>query len=120
MPGSLKIRDGVTKRLLREAMRGSSPTSRASASRRPGWNAPAHLWFTGPALDELRERVTSQAFRDRGIFDVREVEKLIDEHATLVERAHPVDNHMMFLWQIANVDAWLTSLEREHGTLRFR
>lgn len=46
VPGSLKIRDGVTKGLLREAMRGILPEETRTRIKKTGWNAPAHLWFS--------------------------------------------------------------------------
>jgi asparagine synthase (glutamine-hydrolysing) len=120
VPGSLKIRDGITKRLLREATVGIVPDVTRERIAKTGWNAPAHLWFAGDGRVELLDRVRSAPFRDRGIYDVVEVERLIDEHASLVENAHPVSNHMMFLWQLANVDTWLTQLERDFGSIRIR
>jgi asparagine synthase (glutamine-hydrolysing) len=59
VPGTLKIRDGITKRLLRRAMNGILPETTRTRVKKTGWNAPAHLWFSGPPLDALRDRVRS-------------------------------------------------------------
>ena len=47
IPGTLKIRQGVTKILLRSAMRGILPEVTRTRVKKTGWNAPAHLWFAG-------------------------------------------------------------------------
>ncbi len=70
VPGAMKIRDGVTKRLLREAMRGILPEETRTRIKKTGWNAPAHLWFGGRTLDQLQDLVQSRAFRERGIYNV--------------------------------------------------
>ena len=108
--GRHKIRDGVTKRLLRTAMAGILPEETRLRVKKTGWNAPAHVWFTGHGLDALRDLVASRAFRERGVYNVPEVERLIDEHAALVADPRPRENHMMFLWQLLNLETWLASL----------
>jgi asparagine synthase (glutamine-hydrolysing) len=106
VPGKMKIRDGVTKRLLREAMRGILPEETRTRVKKTGWNAPAHIWFNGPAVAQLRDLVHSRAFRERGIYNVAEVDRLIEEHRTIVDTGAARDNHMMFLWQLLNVELW--------------
>jgi asparagine synthase (glutamine-hydrolysing) len=111
VPGSCKIRDGVTKRLLREAMTGILPDETRLRIKKTGWNAPAHRWFSrGQNLDDLRDLVASRAFRERGLYNVPEVMRLIDEHIDIVENNRVVDNHMMFLWQLVNVEIWLANI----------
>ena len=41
-----------------------------------------------------------------------EVERLILEHDEIVRSGRLQENHMMFLWQLLNLDLWLESLER--------
>lgn len=71
-----------------------------------GWNAPAHLWFSAGTLDRLLDLVHSRAFRERGIYDVAEVTRLIAEHRDIVASGEPRENHMMFIWQLLNVELW--------------
>lgn len=112
VPNALKIRDGVTKRLLREAMRGLLPEETRTRIAKTGWNAPAHLWFTGEGADQLRDMVTSRAFADRGIYRPQRVVEIIDEHERIVMSDTARENHMMFLWQVVNVETWLRQLDR--------
>lgn len=111
LQGDLKIRDGVTKRLLREAMRGVLPEATRTRVAKTGWNAPAHRWFTGPGREALMDLVRSRAFRERGVYDPAEVERVAAEHEEIVLLGEPRDTHMMFLWQVLNVELWLRDLE---------
>lgn len=111
VPGTLKIRDGVTKILLREAMRGILPEETRTRIKKTGWNAPAHVWFSGANLVALRELIASRAFRERGIYDAGEVGRLLDEHLQIVESGERRENHMMFLWQLVNLETWLRSYD---------
>ena len=113
VPGRYKIRDGITKRLLREAMSGILPDETRLRVKKTGWNAPAHVWFTGRGLEAVRDMVRSRAFRERGIYNVGEVERLIEAHAAAVSDHGPRENHMMFLWQLVNLEIWLARLSRE-------
>jgi len=110
VPGMLKIRDGITKRLLRRAMTGILPEATRTRVKKTGWNAPAHLWFSGQALDALRDRVRSAAFRDRGIYDPPTIMAVIEDHARIVESGTAEENHMMFLWQLLNLESWLDAV----------
>jgi len=107
IPGTLKIRDGVTKHLLREAMRGIVPESTRTRIKKTGWNAPAHLWFSGKGAERLLDLAVSQSFKDLGIYNTSEVERIILDHQRIVSQNLLEENHMMFLWQLANLQAWL-------------
>jgi asparagine synthase (glutamine-hydrolysing) len=107
VPGRLKIRDGITKRLLREAMKGILPEETRQRIKKTGWNAPAHVWFSGAGLDLLRDIVESRAFRERGVYEVGYVRQILDAHAACVADPQPRENHMMFLWQLLNLETWL-------------
>ena len=108
IPLELKIRNGVTKYLLRMAMRNILPEETRTRIKKTGWNAPAHQWFSGSGADELRDLVASQSFREMGIYDVKRVEKIIVEHQEIVENRETRENHMMFLWQLVNLWTWLS------------
>ena len=55
----------------------------------------------------------SQRFRERGIYDTNEVRRLLDEHEQIVASGEAREHHMMFLWQLVNLELWL----RWHETL---
>ena len=110
VPGEMKIRKGVTKHLLRKAMHGILPEETRTRIAKTGWNAPAHVWFTEDAMDDLLDMVHSRAFKERGVYDVDEVLKIIARHREIVTKGLLEDNHMMFLWQLVNLETWLGSL----------
>ena len=111
VPGSLKIEDGVTKRLLRRAMTGILPEETRTRVKKTGWNAPADAWFAGSGRELLHDLVGSADFRARDIYAVDEVRRLIDEHDRIVSSGEPQENHMMFLWQLLNLELWLRWLD---------
>lgn len=106
VPGGHKIRDGVTKRLLREAMKGILPEETRTRVKKTGWNAPAHLWFAVLHRDALWDLIRSHRFRERGIYSVAEVERIAGEHERIVASERAEENHMMFLWQLVNLELW--------------
>ncbi len=110
IPGRLKIRNGVTKHLLREAMHGVLPDETRTRIRKTGWNAPAHVWFSGLGREPILDLIRLRTFRERGIYNVAEVERLVDEHERIVRSGALQESHMMFLWQLVNLETWLASL----------
>lgn len=110
VPNSMKIQDGVTKKLLRHAMRGILPEETRTRVAKTGWNAPAHVWFAGEDGDRLMDMVRGRRFRERGIYDAAAVERLVREHREIVGSGQPKENHMMLLWQVVNLEVWLDGL----------
>ncbi len=111
IPGDLKIKNGITKHLLREAMRGILPEETRTRVKKTGWNAPAHLWFSGRGRELVLDLVHSRSFRERGIYNMAEVLRLVDEHERVVSSKVAEENHMMFLWQLVNLELWFQWIE---------
>lgn len=114
--GTSKIRNGITKNLLRMAMHGVLPEATRARVKKTGWNAPAHQWFSGTTLQQIRDIVSSRSFRERGIYNMKVVREIIDEHEEIVEKNEMRENHMMFLWQLLNLHLWLSGLEERPKT----
>ena len=110
VPGDLKIRNGVTKHLLRLAMKGTLPEETRTRIKKTGWNAPAHQWFAESCREPLRDIIHSQAFRERGVYNLAVVEALLAEHIDIVSKHQQRENHMMFFWQLVNAELWLQGL----------
>jgi asparagine synthase (glutamine-hydrolysing) len=55
----------------------------------------------------VRDLVASKSFRERGLWNVPVVERLIDEHDAIMRAGQPAENHMMFLWQLLSMECWL-------------
>lgn len=110
VPGDYKIRDGVTKHLLRLAMKGTLPEETRTRIKKTGWNAPAHQWFAESCREALWDLLRSRTFRERGIYEPGIVETLLTEHLEIVSTGQQRENHMMFFWQLVNLELWLRSL----------
>jgi asparagine synthase (glutamine-hydrolysing) len=110
VPGHMKFRHGVTKTLLRQAMIGVLPEETRMRVKKTGWNAPAHLWFSRRGAEQVRDLIGSRAFRERGVYRPDVVEKLLSDHEAVVNGGELRENHMMFFWQLVNLEAWLDSL----------
>ena len=110
MPGSLKIEHGLSKVLLREAMREILPEETRTRAKKTGWNAPAHNWFSGSGLEQVRDLVSSKVFRDRNIYVLPRLEQLFKDHQDIVTSGAARENHMMFIWQLTNLELWLRSI----------
>jgi len=106
-PGTAKIRAGVTKHLLREAMRGVLPEQTRTRIKKTGWNAPAHVWFSGKEADRLLDELKAGKLGKEGKLNLAEIERLVLEHREIVSGGQLRENHMMLLWQLANLNAWL-------------
>jgi len=107
VPSPLKYKAGVTKSLLRQAMRGVLPEETRTRVKKTGWNAPAHRWFSGEGRIQLLELLHSRQFRERGVYNLPEVQRLLDEHEKITSQGLQQDNHMMFFWQLVNLELWL-------------
>ena len=78
VPGRIKLRNGIGKRPLRGMLDG--PLSAAARRPKHGFDVPLGAWFRGPLRDGLRETLTSQAARDRLLFDPAAVAQILDAH----------------------------------------
>jgi len=112
VPGELKIRDGVTKQLLRMATVGLLPDETRTRIKKTGWNAPADTWFSGAGKQRVLELIEDPGFAAAEIYDLGVVRRLLDEHDEIVSSGRAAENHMMFFWQLVNVETWLRWLKQ--------
>jgi asparagine synthase (glutamine-hydrolysing) len=98
IPSELKLRDGRTKYIFKEAMRGMIPDSIIDR-RKQGFAIPLGRWFRGTLSDFVRDLLLSCSARQRGIWNPEYVEHLIREH----ERGRP---HDLRLWTMISFELW--------------
>ncbi|EKD70835.1 MAG: hypothetical protein ACD_46C00376G0001 [uncultured bacterium] len=91
-------------------MHGILPDETRTRIKKTGWNAPAHQWFANKGLLELKELIYSPTFRQRGIYNLSQLDIILSEHEAIVSKGEARDNHMMFLWQLVNLELWLRSI----------
>lgn len=92
-------------------MRGVLPEETRTRVKKMGWNTPAYLWLSGAGLSVVKDLINSRRFRERGIYRIDEVNRLVEEHERIVSSCAPVENHVMFLWQLINLEIWQTYAE---------
>mgnify|MGYP000862511730 FL=1 len=69
LPARQKIDNGVTKVVLREAMRGTVPDETLDRRDKQGYPTPANDWLRQYGVEYAGDMIGSQRFRERGVFD---------------------------------------------------
>ncbi|HEX3855564.1 MAG TPA: asparagine synthase C-terminal domain-containing protein, partial [Polyangiaceae bacterium] len=99
LPGSVKLRRFTGKHLLRLAVRDLLPVPILKRAKR-GFNLPLDRWMRDELAELTRDLLTDTTARARGLFDEREVRRLLDEHANGV-------SHGQRLWNLCVLELWL-------------
>ncbi|MEM7071791.1 MAG: hypothetical protein AAF403_08555, partial [Pseudomonadota bacterium] len=50
-------------------------------------------------------------YKNRGIYNHDLLLKIVDEHIQIVSQNKNQDNHMMFLWQMVNLNLWIDRVD---------
>ena len=99
LPPRAKVRDGVGKHLLKEAV--APIVGRDVAYRtKQGFTAPIRQWFRGDTGLRAREVIRRSSLAERGLLDYEQVDRLWAAH-----RAGRADWSFQ-LWNLYNVSAW--------------
>lgn len=80
LPAQWKLRGPWNKFLLREAMRSQIPESVRTRSDKMGFPVPAKHWFTDVLYEPMRDILTSQKVKDRGIYNVGAIVTDLEKH----------------------------------------
>lgn len=98
LPYTHKIDGRQTKVLLRRAMQNHLPDKIVNRSDKMGFPTPFSHWLKGPLNDYVRDTFTSQTFRERELFNSKNVLSLLDQHC------HGLADHSWLLWRILNIE----------------
>lgn len=105
IPSELKLRHGVTKHIFKQAMRGILPDAIIDR-RKQGFAVPLEHWFRGHLSSFVRDLLLSKRSRERGIFNLDHIEKLLRIH----ESGRRRDTE---LWLLISFELWCrTFLDR--------
>lgn len=99
MPGSLKIRDGERKWILKRAMQGILPDS-ILTRRKEGFSIPMKNWLRRELQPLLRELLSPARMRTRDLFEAAEVSRLVEAHIDGRE------NHAHTLFPLMVFERW--------------
>jgi asparagine synthase (glutamine-hydrolysing) len=100
LPYDIKMKDGFTKNILREAMKGKLPESVRMRRDKMGFVTPAKFWFRTGMKDYLYGVFDSGEFKKRGIFDTGEVKKALNSHF------EGKNDYSFTIWSWLNLELW--------------
>lgn len=101
LPTNLLIRDGVSKYILREAVKNILPPQIYNRFDKRGFETPSDEWFrTNPFKDYIYDLLNSASFQNRGYFDVQDCKQKYQRH---LERAANLSNE---IWKWINLEIW--------------
>jgi asparagine synthase (glutamine-hydrolysing) len=99
VPPNLKLHEGTTKHIFREAMRPILPAEVLVQSK-AGFGAPVANWITNDLQEMLQDVLSAKQIESRGLFDSSFVHKLINEHI------HGQQDWSMQIWQLLTLELW--------------
>ena len=99
IPAHLKLKDGETKHIFKQAVRGLVPPEILDRPKQ-GFGVPVQEWINQQLRQRIRETLTEQRTRERGYVDPRYVQVLLDEHEG--ERR----DHSTQLWTLFMLELW--------------
>ncbi|MCP9493820.1 MAG: asparagine synthase (glutamine-hydrolyzing) [Pyrinomonadaceae bacterium MAG19_C2-C3] len=99
IPSKMKLRDGVTKYILKKAAASFVPREILHRPKQ-GFGVPIDQWINNALRDQIRDTITGQPARARGYINPNYVNVLLDEH----ERGWR--NHSAQLWALFMLEKW--------------
>ncbi len=96
MPPALKFKGGELKHILKRAIGDLVPRPVLERKDKMGFPVPLHLWARGASRDFFADILLSRRCRERGLFDITEVEKQMQHEAAFSRR----------LWGLLNLELW--------------
>lgn len=104
-----KIRGGLGKWLLREAMCGVLPEKVRARKDKTGFNAPLGEWIRGENRAEFEALLARVDYVNSEVYDIDEVRALFRRHLAGEE-------HYMFFWQYLNLNLWFDGVVNQLRT----
>jgi len=98
VPPGLRYREGTTKYLFKQALRGVLPDGIIDR-RKQGFAVPLNRWFRGPLSEYARDVLLSTSSRDRGVLNPAEVERRLQLH----QGGRDLD---LQLWTMLSFELW--------------
>ncbi len=99
IPGSLKIKNGETKYILKETMRDLLPQKILTRDKQ-GFSIPIKNWIRHELKDMMVDILSPDKIRREGFFRVNYIQRLMDEHLKGKE------NHSHRLWALMMFEWW--------------
>ena len=100
LPSDQKIKRGVTKVVLRNAMVEILPQEVRNRSDKMGFTTPENIWFRTNLRNQIETMIRSKSFADRGYFNVEKVKKAFHRHC------EGKTNISFTIWRWVNLELW--------------
>jgi asparagine synthase (glutamine-hydrolysing) len=100
LPAPMKLHDGWTKRVLRQAMRAYLPDAVRLRRDKIGYAPPQARWLRGPLAEWAADTFASQPFADRGWYDPASVRSMWSAFRAGDDRPEAD------LWRFLSVEGW--------------
>ncbi len=108
LPAAAKLRKREGKYILKKAMEPHVDPA-VMYREKMGFAVPLESWFRGPLRETLREALSSEVLGDTGLFDMRFVGELVDQHQSGVR------NHSAPLWALLMFQSFLRDVHGRPG-----
>lgn len=80
LPGEWKLRDGLNKYVLRQAMEGHIPESARTRHEKWGFPIPKRQWIEKDLFEPILDLIKSRSAKERGIYNVNVIERDLELH----------------------------------------
>jgi len=101
LPQNTKIRHGITKYLLRKAIRGIVPEEIRCRMDKKGFEAPEKVWMREELRPFVLDIIGSDTFKNRKYWDAAGV---AEEYRLFLEKKHP---YSWEIWRVVCTELWL-------------
>lgn len=101
LPDNFKIRDGQTKFVMRQALKGILPEKIRNRQDKIGFATPEEVWMHEELGKEMKKVFVSEKFNSRGFFQKGKASKMFDEYL-----AGKNSNYQLF-WRLYNYEMWM-------------
>ena len=101
LPPEQKIRNGIGKIVLRNALKKILPQAVGERIKKIGFSTPENVWFRNGCRMQIEEIINSRSFRERGYFDAGAVVKHFEQFVNY----EPVNPRP--IWKYINLELWL-------------
>src|SRR5262245_8043125 len=105
MPPTIRFKGGEPKRVFREAVRHVLPEAVFNRQDKMGFPVPLTEWFRGPLRDFLHDVLLSSRARQRGIYRIAEIERLIAREQAFGRQ----------LWGLLSLELWFRAFVDGEG-----
>lgn len=96
MPAVYKYKDGEAKHILKRVVKGIIPEEIRKRKDKMGFPVPLSEWLSGPLKDFVSDILLGRKAKQRGLYNVTSVEKIIREERAFDRR----------IWGLLNLELW--------------